>query len=98
MRSSPECRLASIGEDDGRFQKAIRGQYCSTLFGGADHPTKGAKESGGALRSGRRLPHSDGAVLHSQSLSNPKPGLRPLSTTHLWCGGTSVCFGLRGGA
>src|ERR1700730_15793433 len=71
MRSSPECRLASIGEDDGRFQKAIRGQYCSTLFGRSDHPTKGAKESGGALRSDRLLSHSDGAVLYPQPLYRP---------------------------
>src|SRR5882757_245591 len=98
MRSSPECRLVSIGEDDGRFQRAIRRQYQSILFGRSDHPTKGAKESGSPLRSDRLLPHSDGAFLHTQSFSDAKLGPRRLSTTHRWCCEASVCFELRGAA
>ena len=68
----------------------------SILFGGSDHPTKGAKKSGGSLRSDRLLPHSDGAVLHTQSFSDAKLGPRLLSTTHRWCGQASVHFELRG--
>src|SRR5947209_4480032 len=86
-----------IGErDDGRLKKTLRRQYCSILFGGPDHPTKRAKESGGSLRSDRLLPHSDGAVLHTQSFSDTKLGPRLLSTSHRWCGQASVHTELRG--
>src|SRR5258707_7187353 len=95
MPSSPVYNWRAIGEDDGRFQTASSRQ-CQSTLGGSDHPTKRAKKSGGSLRSNRLVPHSDGAVLHTQSFSGAKLGPHLLSTTHRWCGRASVYLELRG--
>jgi len=41
------------------------------------------------------LPHSDGAVLHTQPFSDNNLGRRRLPTTHRWCGQASVHLELR---
>src|SRR5882757_6805144 len=87
---------ASIGDNDGSFTGTLPRQRCSVVLGRSDHPTEGAKELGGSLRSDRLLSHSDGAFLHTQPFSNARLGRRLLSAAHRWGRQVSVCFELRG--
>src|SRR5258708_2964065 len=83
-----------------RYPKALRGrrdqESSSILFGGPDHSTEGAGQSGDSLRSALLLSPSDRAVLHTHSFPGPEVRSRLLPTAHRWRGQESVFSELQG--
>jgi hypothetical protein len=67
----------AIGEDDGRFQTALRRQCQSTLFGGSYHLTKRVKKSAGAKKSAGVSEDACEIVLEGADRGTPKEDPAP---------------------